>query len=100
MFQSLDEAIILVNKDKLEFQNNQYEELMSQLEVQKGLSLDPKFFEVWDETRDLQEDDKGSISNSKLSINDILKKEVNFAKDKTFIITIGQKNGQRKKKYV
>jgi len=55
--------------------------------------LDPKFLEVWDETRDLQEDDKGSISNSKLSINDILKKEVNFAKDKTFIITIGQKNG-------
>ena len=57
MFQSLEEAIILVKKDKLVFKNEMYEELMDRvykdlnMEVPKGLSLDPKFLEVFDENK-------------------------------------------------
>jgi PHD/YefM family antitoxin component YafN of YafNO toxin-antitoxin module len=99
MFESLKEAIVLVDKEKIAFQNSEFESMMehlrqlsSEVNMKKGESLDQKIFYVKEDSlsssiRDQSDNGERSFEKKFLSINDILaweKKKKGFAENKVF----------------
>ena len=82
MFQSLEEAIVLVDNGKLVFQNQEFEEMMDSMQREldainsqergQSLPLDFKFLQNYDSSS--HSNSENSSPNIILSIADILKK--------------------------
>jgi hypothetical protein len=106
MFQSLEEAIVQVDKNTISFQNAKFDTMMdhlkqlaSEVDNQRGDSLDQKLFFLEDEASSVggQPYDSNPKSNSEkcLSLNDILsleREETGYADTKVFSTKKNQSN--------
>jgi hypothetical protein len=115
MFQALEEGIIVIKDNVIDFSNDLFKEILTRIHLEKNLKsfdqvLDEKIFKVFregqnEESSSSQDGGKkvfsANVNESHFSLNDLIQnKKSDFFNDKIFEIKIKKEDNDQKFKYV